>query len=435
MTEHEKIDVTIDDKHIESNSSLDYDAQKLQDLGYKQEFKREISLFAQIGFLFTSMAVLPNWMLGFGLSINAGGPSSLFWGWIVVSPFVCCIALSMAEVISAYPLEGGVFSWTLLLSNKKRGPLFWTGLGTIAILCTVPAMAPKYNSAKWVFTEFTNNTGYESVVMVFFVGMLQAGWSLSGYVCGAQIVEGTKRADVTAPRGIIICVTGVILQGLVIILITLFSIQDIDELIASKTPISTFFLRATNSPRLTAFFLIMLLFAQFGSLCNTILATSHFTFAFARDGCLPFSSYFSKLSEKTRAPERALIAQLIISILIIMPNFASEIYWQAIMSATIIAINIAYGMPFVCRLLWVRNDMPRGPFSLGRFGLVLNFISVVWISFFSVILCIPSVSPVTPETMNWASAMIGGVLMFSLLFWFISGRKNYEEKINSVEKQ
>ncbi|KAI9266396.1 amino acid/polyamine transporter I [Helicostylum pulchrum] len=320
-------------------------------------------------------------------------------------------------------------------SYLNKFMVFWVGVGTIAVLCTVPAMAPKLNSAKWVFTEFTNNTGYESVVMVFFVGMLQAGWSLSGYVCGAQIVEGTKRADVTAPRGIIICVTGVIFQGLVIILITLFSIQDIDELIASKMPIATFFLRATNSPQVTALFLFILLIVQFGSLCNTILAASHFVFAFARDGCLPFSSYFTKLSEKTRVPERALLAQLIISILLIMPNFASAIYWQAIMSTAIISCNICYGMPFLCRLIWVRNDMPKGPFSLGRFGLILNFISVVWVSFFSVILCIPSVFPVTPETMNWASVMIGGVLMFTLLFWFISGRKNYEGKIHSTEKQ
>ncbi|KAI8085654.1 amino acid/polyamine transporter I [Thamnidium elegans] len=320
-------------------------------------------------------------------------------------------------------------------SYLNKFMVFWIGTGTITILCTVPAMAPKLNSAKWVFTEFTNNTGYESVVMVFFVGMLQAGWCLSGYVCGAHIVEGTKRADVTAPRGIIICITGVIVQGLVIILITLFSIQDINELIESKMPISTFFLRATSSPQLTAFFLFILLLAQFGSLCNTLLATSHLVFALAREGCLPFSSYFSKLSEKNRVPERALLAQLAISILLIMPNFASVIYWQAIMSAAIISTNIAYGIPFLCRLIWMRNDMPRGPFSLGRFGLALNFISVVWISFFSIILCIPSVSPVTSETMNWASVMIGGVIIFSLSFWFISGRKNYGKKISSIEKQ
>lgn len=111
----------LDVEHVES-SDLDYDAQRLRDLGYKQEFKREISLFVQAGFGFTTMGVLPNWLVGFGGSMVAGGPSSLFWGWIVVVPFVLCIAFSMAEVISAYPLAGGIYSWSFLLSNKKWGP-------------------------------------------------------------------------------------------------------------------------------------------------------------------------------------------------------------------------------------------------------------------------------------------------------------------------
>lgn len=54
--EDDKLDV----QHIESNQ-LDADAQRLQDLGYKQEFKREISLFVQAGFAFSTMAVLPSW--------------------------------------------------------------------------------------------------------------------------------------------------------------------------------------------------------------------------------------------------------------------------------------------------------------------------------------------------------------------------------------
>lgn len=118
---NDKVEEKLAIEHVES-SNLDYDAQRLRDLGYKQEFKREISLFVQAGFGFTTMGVLPNWMVGFGGSLVAGGPSSLFWGWIVVVPFVLCIALSMAEVISAYPLAGGIYSWSFLLSNKKWGP-------------------------------------------------------------------------------------------------------------------------------------------------------------------------------------------------------------------------------------------------------------------------------------------------------------------------
>lgn len=106
------------------------------------------------------------------------------------------------------------------------------------------------------------------------------------------------------------------------------------------------------------------------------------------------------------------------------------------MSAAIICMNVSYGIPFLCRLIWVRNDMPKGPFDLGKFGLPLNFISVLWITFFSVILCIPPFSPITPENFNWSPVMIGGVMAFSLFFWLISGRYNYKgTNVNTAAEQ
>lgn len=103
------------------------------------------------------------------------------------------------------------------------------------------------------------------------------------------------------------------------------------------------------------------------------------------------------------------------------------------MSAAVISINVSYGLPLLCRLIWVRNGMPKGPFSLGRFSIPLNFISVVWVVFFSVILCIPSVYPVAADTMNWASVMICGIMGFSIIFWFVSGRKTYRGPIENSE--
>ncbi|CAO3626112.1 unnamed protein product [Mucor hiemalis] len=92
-------------------------------------------------------------------------------------------------------------------------------------------------------------------------------------------------------------------------------------------PLSTFLMRATSSPQLTAFFLVILLVAQFGSLCNSVLATGHFAFALARDKCLPFSNYLALLSGDNHTPRVALVTQLAISILVIMPTFGSIIYW------------------------------------------------------------------------------------------------------------
>lgn len=65
--EEEKIHATI----ISDISEDDYDAQRLKDLGYKQEFSRDISLFVQAGFSFSTMAVLPNWLVGDIRSIYA----------------------------------------------------------------------------------------------------------------------------------------------------------------------------------------------------------------------------------------------------------------------------------------------------------------------------------------------------------------------------
>lgn len=309
--------------------------------------------------------------------------------------------------------------------------VFWVGIGSIIIICTIPAMAPTHKSASWVFTQFTNNTGYENQGLVFLLGLLQAGWTLVGYECGIQIVEGTKRADVTAPRGILICVISAIIQGFMLIISMLFSIQDFDELVNSESPLVTFILRATNVS-ITAFFLVILLVTQFASLCNSILATSHIFWAMARDGCLPFSSYLYKLNNSS-IPVRCLFLQLIISIVIMMPTFGSIVYWQAIMSASVICINVSYGIPLLCRIIWARNTFSKGPFNLGRFGLIINVISCIWICFFGVILCIPSVSPVAADTMNWASVMIVGIMGFSVVFWITNGRKYYKGPIHTTE--
>ncbi|KAL1934990.1 hypothetical protein VTP01DRAFT_4130 [Rhizomucor pusillus] len=487
---------------------FDRDAQRLKDLGYKQEFNRDISLFTQAGFAFTTMAVLPNWLVGFGASMSAGGPMSLFWGYIVVIPFVTCIALSMAEVFSAYPVNGGVYSWCYLLSNKKWGPLmswicgyvfvagllaatmtlaynisesvisianlyrenpitsqgayvglyvlfivvgvaysglglkfsgylnnfmvFWVAIGTIIVVIAMPVMAPTHPSAEWVFTEFQNTTGYQNYGLVFLIGLLQAGWTFLGYENGAQIAEGTKNADITGPRGIILAVGSAMIQGVVLCIATLFSIQDVEELRSSAAPVATLFLRATNRP-LTVFFLVILALTQFASECNSFYSCAQLLWAMSRDKCIPLHSFWYKLSGKNKVPARILILEGLVCIVVIMPSFASEVYWSAIMSTAVICINVAYGLPNFCRLIWTRRNMQKGPFNLGRYSVPINIFAVVWIAFFTVILCIPAVFPVAPETMNWTCLMIGVVLIFSLGFWFVQGRHSYVGPIQTLE--
>ncbi|KAH8554093.1 amino acid/polyamine transporter I [Umbelopsis sp. PMI_123] len=325
-----------------------------------------------------------------------------------------------------------------LLGTKATGIINkfivgWALIGTIIIVIAMPAMAPSHQSAKWVFTEFINNTGYANSGLVFLLGMLQAGWTLIGYETSAQIVEETHRADIAAPRGIIVSIIGAWIQGLVLILAVLFSIQDADDIMTSTVPIARLFYTTTGNNGLTVFFLLILLGAQLGSLFNSILACGHLIWAMARDGCLPYSSFFYKLSDNTHAPVRAIMLQLVICVLIIMPSFGSTVFWQAIMSTAVIAVNISYGLPFFCRLMFTRNTMQKGPFSLGKYSIPINIISLIWISFFAVILCFPSGFPVFAVSMNYASLMVGAVLLFALFFWIVSGRHFYKGPMQNAD--
>lgn len=114
-------------------------------------------------------------------------------------------------------------------------------------------------------------------------------------------------------------------------------------------------------------------------------------------------------------------------------SLGSKVYWSAIMSTAIICINVSYGLPYVCRLIWSRDKLPKGPFNLGKWSIPVNVAAVTWVVFFSVILCIPSTNPVNPVTMNWSCLMVGAAFLLSLVFWYTYGQKNYQGPVQTLQ--
>lgn len=44
---------------------------------------------------------------------------TLTWSWLIGSLFTFCIALSLAEITSTYPVSGSVYHWAGILAPKK----------------------------------------------------------------------------------------------------------------------------------------------------------------------------------------------------------------------------------------------------------------------------------------------------------------------------
>eukprot|EP00775_Hariotina_reticulata_P010837 gene10837-10993_t len=55
------------------------------------------------------MSVLTSITASFGTGLTYGGPVVCVWGWVVVSAFMLCVGLGMAELASAYPTSGGMY--------------------------------------------------------------------------------------------------------------------------------------------------------------------------------------------------------------------------------------------------------------------------------------------------------------------------------------
>ncbi|KAH9869870.1 hypothetical protein J1614_006790 [Plenodomus biglobosus] len=101
---------------------LDDEAQ-LQALGHKGELQRNFSMLSMLGLAF---AILNSWTAlsaSLSLSLNSGGSTSVIWGLVTAGICNLCLAMSMAEFLSAYPTAGGQYYWVAVVTPKRWVPL------------------------------------------------------------------------------------------------------------------------------------------------------------------------------------------------------------------------------------------------------------------------------------------------------------------------
>jgi len=95
----------------------DRDAEKLAELGYKQELSRAWSGFSNFAISFTIISVLAGCFTVCGQAWNNGGPIAISWAWPIICAIVLVIAFCMAELAPAYPTAGGPHWWAAKLGG------------------------------------------------------------------------------------------------------------------------------------------------------------------------------------------------------------------------------------------------------------------------------------------------------------------------------
>jgi amino acid transporter len=125
---------------VEPRRNADPDDTHLEALGYSgQDFHRSMSLWSNMALGFTYLSPLVGVYSLFAYSLSIGGPPAMWWI-VIVGCGQFLVALVFGEVVSQYPIAGGIYPWTRRLWNRKYAWIVsWVYVW--AVIVTVTAVA------------------------------------------------------------------------------------------------------------------------------------------------------------------------------------------------------------------------------------------------------------------------------------------------------
>lgn len=115
------------------------DGEHLSVLGYDDSFNRSMSLWANFALGFTYLSPLVGVYSLFAVALSVGGPPSIWWIFIVGAGQLL-VSLVFGEVVSQYPIHGGIYPWARRLWGKRYAWLAaWVYIW--AMIVTITAVA------------------------------------------------------------------------------------------------------------------------------------------------------------------------------------------------------------------------------------------------------------------------------------------------------
>ncbi|PMD39045.1 amino acid transporter-like protein [Hyaloscypha variabilis F] len=305
--------------------------------------------------------------------------------------------------------------------------IYWTAASVIIIIITVLVMSDNRRSAEFVFTHFDASASGWPSAWAWFVGLLQAAYTLTGYGMVAAMCEEVQMPEREVPRAMVLSVAAAGITGIIYLIPILFVLPDVSLLpsVTNGQPIGLVFKIATGSAGggFALLFLILgiLFFAGVGSLT----AASRCTYAFARDGVIPGSRLWARVDRRLDIPLWGLVLSTVVDCILGCIYFGSTSAFNAFTGVATICLSVSYGIPIFVSLVRGQKAVRHSTFSLGRFGFVINATTVAWILLAIVLFCMPTAIPVTPVSMNYASVVFMGFALISVIWYIISGRKEF----------
>lgn len=254
-------------------------------------------------------------------------------------------------------------------------------LGSI-VIGTVLLLFYRENSLSVVFDAFgtAGETG-SYLFGPFLAAIAFIGWAFVGFESAGAVAEEVEHPGRDVPRAVLlslVLVAAVVMYaGLAIIL----AIPNLEAVVAGEVgdPI-TDTLAAKLGDGISRPLFAVIVIGFLASLIAIQAAVSRVVFSFARDRALPGSGFLGRLSTDDRLPVNAiLLTAVLTATLFLLAN--SNIY-GTLVSFTTGGFYVAFFFPTLAALVSrLSGRWQPGVFSLGRAGLVVNILALLWLLF------------------------------------------------------
>lgn len=259
----------------------------------------------------------------------------------------------------------------------------------------------------------------------------------------AHLAEEVKDASKSVPKAMMWSFYSNALVGFIVLITLLFALPSIETALDPAANPSGYafiyiFQQASYKgaiPLVTLMTLVLLI----GSIDGNA-STSRQTFAFARDGGLPFGKFLSSVSQtkNSTTPRNAVLVSCAITCLLALINIGSSVAFNAIISLQLMSLMATYSISIGCvlyqRTIGGSKHLPVAQWSLGKWGVPINTIAFLYSNFIFFWTGWPTVANPTVETFNWSVVMFGGITIFSGIYYALFGRKHYKGPVALVRQ-
>jgi urea carboxylase system permease len=230
------------------------------------------------------------------------------------------------------------------------------------------------------FLSDTGGTqGSGSYIGVFFAAMLMSLFVVYGFDTAGTMAEETRSPSKSVPRALLIALLGSFVIGGLFLLGAVLAVPsgtgDLAKFMGSSTSLEDIISAALPQVSNYFFGIVSIAIAVCG--LSVQANAARLLFSMARDRQVPGNRFFGYVSPSLHTPIYAVLATGVLAAVLI---FLTQVE-AVLVAVTVVLIYLAYAI-CTASTLWarLRRGWPatQAPFSLGRYGLAINALAVLW---------------------------------------------------------